>query len=103
MKSKFSETFSFCYTYWSKVQAVTSESVFVIIRDKTWLLYKEHLNKIILLLRGMFCLISVFAFGEHFMTLLLARSLQGVASACISISGKAVSSQALKSFYIICL
>lgn len=36
----------------------------------------------------MFCLISVFAFGEHFMTLLLARSLQGIASACISVSGK---------------
>jgi len=44
----------------------------------------------------MFCLISVFAFGEHFMTLLLARSLQGIASACISVSGKAVFSQALK-------
>ncbi|GFG35851.1 hypothetical protein Cfor_01169 [Coptotermes formosanus] len=29
----------------------------------------------------------LFAFGEHFMTLLLARSLQGIASACISVSG----------------
>jgi hypothetical protein len=36
----------------------------------------------------MFGLISVFAFGEHFMALLLARSLQGIASACISVSGK---------------
>lgn len=101
MKGKFSETFSFCYPYWSKVKAVNSESVSVIIHAKTWLLNKEQLNKIILLLRGMFCFISVFAFGEHFMTLLLARSLQGIASACISVSGKAVSSQVLKSFYII--
>jgi len=38
----------------------------------------------------MLCLISVFAFGEHFMALLLARSLQGIASACISVSGKTV-------------
>jgi hypothetical protein len=36
----------------------------------------------------MFGLISVFAFGEHFMALLLARSLQGIASACINVSGK---------------
>jgi hypothetical protein len=38
----------------------------------------------------MFGLISVFAFGEHFMALLLARSLQGIASACISVSGKTI-------------
>ncbi|PNF41155.1 hypothetical protein B7P43_G03857 [Cryptotermes secundus] len=29
----------------------------------------------------------LFAFGEHFLALLLARSLQGIASACISVSG----------------
>jgi MFS family permease len=34
-----------------------------------------------------FCFVLVFAFGERFMVLLLARSLQGLASACISVSG----------------
>lgn len=38
----------------------------------------------------MFCFVSVFAFGERFMVLLLARSLQGIASACISVSGRAI-------------
>lgn len=36
------------------------------------------------------CLFSVFAFGESYLGLFVARSLQGVASACIGVSGKVI-------------
>lgn len=35
-------------------------------------------------------LFSVFAFGESYLGLFVARSLQGVASACIGVSGKVI-------------